>query len=77
MKLPICFASSFVIAITNPAPVLSFLMAFAAFAVFREFQPFGSKMGQETAVQRSVGPDGAEPETEGQGQETNVFQLSR
>ena len=48
------------------------VMAFAAFAVFREFQPFGSKMGQETAVQRSVGPDGAEPETEGQVQEPNA-----
>lgn len=36
MKLPICFASSFVIAITNPATVLSFLMAFTAFEITGE-----------------------------------------
>lgn len=41
MKLPICFASSFVIAITNPATVLSFLMAFAAFEI----------TGEQTAMQ--------------------------
>lgn len=32
-KLPLCFATSFAIAITNPATVLSFLMAFAAFEI--------------------------------------------
>lgn len=32
-KLPLCFASSFAIAITNPATVLSFLMAFTAFEI--------------------------------------------
>ena len=36
MRLPICFASSFVIAITNPATVLSFLMAFTAFEITGE-----------------------------------------
>lgn len=33
VKLPLCFATSFAIAITNPATVLSFLMAFAAFEI--------------------------------------------
>lgn len=33
VNLPLCFASSFAIAITNPATVLSFLMAFAAFEI--------------------------------------------
>lgn len=32
-KLPFCFVTSFAIAITNPATVLSFLMAFAAFEI--------------------------------------------
>lgn len=32
-KLPLCFATSFAIAITNPATVLSFLMAFTAFEI--------------------------------------------
>lgn len=32
-KLPFCFVTSFAIAITNPATVLSFLMAFAAFKI--------------------------------------------
>lgn len=32
-KLPFCFATSLAIAITNPATVLSFLMAFAAFKI--------------------------------------------
>lgn len=32
-KLPLCFASSFAIAVTNPATVLSFLMAFTAFEI--------------------------------------------
>lgn len=32
-RLPLCFASSFAIAIANPATVLSFLMAFTAFEV--------------------------------------------
>ena len=32
-KLPFCFASSFAIAVTNPATVLSFLMAFTAFEI--------------------------------------------
>ena len=32
-KWPLCFASSFAIAITNPATVLSFLMAFTAFEI--------------------------------------------
>lgn len=35
-NLPLCFASSFAIAITNPATVLSFLMAFAAFEITGE-----------------------------------------
>ena len=50
------------------------VMAFAAFVVFREFQPVGSKTGQETAVQRSVGPDGTEPETKEPVQEPNASQ---
>lgn len=33
VKLPFCFVTSFAIAITNPATVLSFLMAFAAFEI--------------------------------------------
>ena len=33
MQLPLCFASSFAIAIANPATVLSFLMAFTAFEI--------------------------------------------
>ena len=32
-KLPFCFASSFAIAVTNPATVLTFLMAFTAFEI--------------------------------------------
>lgn len=40
-KLPLCFVSSFAIAVTNPATVLSFLMAFAAFEI----------TGEQTAVQ--------------------------
>lgn len=32
-KLPLCFASSFAIAVTNPATILSFLMAFTAFKI--------------------------------------------
>ena len=40
-KLPFCFASSFAIAVTNPATVLSFLMAFTAFEI----------TGAQTAVQ--------------------------
>lgn len=36
VNLPLCFASSFAIAITNPATVLSFLMAFAAFEITGE-----------------------------------------
>lgn len=40
-KLPLCFASSFAIAVTNPATVLSFLMAFAAFEI----------TGEQTAAQ--------------------------
>lgn len=35
-KLPLCFASSFAIAVTNPATVLSFLMAFTAFEITGE-----------------------------------------
>ena len=41
IKLPLCFASSFAIAVTNPATVLSFLMAFTAFEI----------TGEQTAVQ--------------------------
>lgn len=33
IKLPLCFGSSFAIAVTNPATVLSFLMAFTAFEI--------------------------------------------
>lgn len=33
IRLPLCFASSFAVAITNPATVLSFLMAFTAFEI--------------------------------------------
>ena len=33
IRLPLCFASSFAIAIANPATILSFLMAFTAFEV--------------------------------------------
>lgn len=33
IQLPLCFASSFAIAIANPATVLSFLMAFTAFEI--------------------------------------------
>lgn len=40
-KLPLYFASSFVVAVTNPATILSFLMAFAAFEI----------TGEQTAVQ--------------------------
>ena len=40
-KLPLCFASSFAIAVTNPATVLSFLMAFTAFEI----------TGEQTAMQ--------------------------
>lgn len=40
-KLPLCFASSFAIAVTNPATVLSFLMAFTAFEI----------TGEQTAVE--------------------------
>lgn len=40
-KLPLCFASSFAIAVTNPATVLSFLMAFTAFEI----------TGEQTGVQ--------------------------
>ncbi len=40
-KLPICFATSFAIAVTNPATVLSFLMAFTAFEI----------TGEQTAAQ--------------------------
>ncbi len=40
-KLPICFAASFAIAVTNPATVLSFLMAFTAFEI----------TGEQTAAQ--------------------------
>lgn len=36
VRLPLCFATSFAIAITNPATVLSFLMAFAAFEITGE-----------------------------------------
>lgn len=36
VNLPPCFASSFAIAITNPATVLSFLMAFVAFEITGE-----------------------------------------
>lgn len=36
VNLSLCFASSFAIAITNPATVLSFLMAFAAFEITGE-----------------------------------------
>lgn len=36
VNLPLCFASSFAIAITNPATVLSFLIAFAAFEITGE-----------------------------------------
>ena len=35
-KLPLCFASSLAIAVTNPATVLSFLMAFTAFEITGE-----------------------------------------
>lgn len=35
-KLPLCFASSFAIAVTNPATVLAFLMAFTAFEITGE-----------------------------------------
>ena len=41
LKLPLCFASSFAIAVTNPATVLSFLMAFTAFEI----------TGEQTAAQ--------------------------
>ena len=41
IKLPLCFASSFAIAVTNPATVLSFLMAFTAFEI----------TGEQTAAQ--------------------------
>lgn len=40
-KLPLCFVSSFAIAVTNPATVLSFLMAFTAFEI----------TGEQTGVQ--------------------------
>lgn len=40
-QLPLYFASSFAIAVTNPATVLSFLMAFPAFGI----------TGEQTAVQ--------------------------
>lgn len=33
MQLPLCFVSSFAIAIANPATVMSFLMAFTAFEI--------------------------------------------
>ena len=33
IRLPLCFASSFAIAIANPATILSFLMAFTAFEI--------------------------------------------
>lgn len=32
-SLPLCFLSAFTVAITNPATILSFLMAFAAFEI--------------------------------------------
>lgn len=35
-ELPLCFASSFAIAVLNPATVLSFLMAFTAFEITGE-----------------------------------------
>lgn len=35
-KRPVCFVSSFAIAVTNPATVLSFLMAFTAFEITGE-----------------------------------------
>lgn len=44
-ELPLCFASSFAIAVMNPATVLSFLMAFTAFEI----------TGKQTAAQ-SVQP---------------------
>ncbi len=40
-KLPVCFVASFAIAVTNPATVLSFLMAFTAFEI----------TGEQTAAQ--------------------------
>lgn len=36
VRLPLCFAGSFAIAVTNPATVLSFLMAFTAFEITGE-----------------------------------------
>lgn len=41
-RLPLCFASAFAIAITNPATVLSFLMAFTAFEITGNQTPIQS-----------------------------------
>lgn len=38
-RLPLCFGSSFVLALANPATILSFLVAFAAFGITGRLTP--------------------------------------